>query len=243
MDRRTARNVWADRHGEPKGDVMDERELLIYGAGGHGLVVAESAEAAGWTVWGFLDDRVPKDTTVGRWRVIGRGDGERGVGVNNWFERGVGDRAGRTGEVIVAVGDNAARWHLLNVLRGAEVRLATVVDPSARVSPSARLEPGVYVGPNAVVNAEATVGPGCIINSAAVVEHHVQLEAGVHVGPAAVLCGAAEAGERSLIGANATVLPGRTVGEQATLGAGSVATTDIPARTTAVGSPAKPVQE
>jgi acetyltransferase-like isoleucine patch superfamily enzyme len=40
------------------------------------------------------------------------------------------------------------------------------------------------------------------------------------------------------IGANAIILPGVTIGENAVVGAGSIVTKDIPARTVAVGNPA-----
>jgi acetyltransferase-like isoleucine patch superfamily enzyme len=42
------------------------------------------------------------------------------------------------------------------------------------------------------------------------------------------------------IGANATILPGRIIGEDAVVGAGAVVTRDVPAKTVVVGSPAKP---
>ena len=41
------------------------------------------------------------------------------------------------------------------------------------------------------------------------------------------------------IGANATILPGITIGENAMVGAGSVVTKDIPANTIVAGNPAK----
>src|SRR3974390_1773115 len=41
------------------------------------------------------------------------------------------------------------------------------------------------------------------------------------------------------IGANATILPGLTIGEGAIVGAGSVGTRDVPARSIVVGSPAR----
>jgi acetyltransferase-like isoleucine patch superfamily enzyme len=44
------------------------------------------------------------------------------------------------------------------------------------------------------------------------------------------------------IGANTIILPGVTVGENAVVGAGSIVTKDIPARTVAVGNPAKVVR-
>jgi len=43
------------------------------------------------------------------------------------------------------------------------------------------------------------------------------------------------------IGANATILPGITIGENAMIGAGSVVIKDVPANTTWVGNPARQV--
>ncbi len=41
------------------------------------------------------------------------------------------------------------------------------------------------------------------------------------------------------IGANATILPGVTIGESAMIGAGSVVTKDVPSKAVVVGNPAK----
>lgn len=44
------------------------------------------------------------------------------------------------------------------------------------------------------------------------------------------------------IGANATIIPGITIGENAMIGAGSVVTKDVPANTTVAGNPAKEIK-
>ena len=48
-------------------------------------------------------------------------------------------------------------------------------------------------------------------------------------------------GNHVFIGANATILPGVTIGDYAIIGAGSVVTHDIPARTVAAGVPAREI--
>ena len=46
-------------------------------------------------------------------------------------------------------------------------------------------------------------------------------------------------GNHVFIGANATILPGVTIGDYAVIGAGSIVTHDVPERTVAAGNPAK----
>lgn len=200
--------------------------LLVYGAGGHGLVVAEAAHLAGFNVLGFIDDGLPPGVAAGAWAVLGGGEM-------------VDELAGHhDAAVIVAIGDNRKRWEAANRVVGRGLRLATVIHPTAHVSPSAVLEPGVFVGPMAVIHAEARVGHSAIVNSAAVVEHHVELGDAAHVGPGAVLAGRAAAGARTLIGAGAVVLPGVRVGTDAVVGAGAVVLHDVRDLTTVVGNPA-----
>ena len=49
-------------------------------------------------------------------------------------------------------------------------------------------------------------------------------------------------GSRAWIGANVTILPGVTIGDYAVIGAGSVVTKDVPARSIAVGVPARVIR-
>ena len=199
------------------------RRLVIYGAGGHGLVVAETAALAGHHVLGFIDDAAAVGEAVGAWRVLGAGSD-------------AGDAA-----VIVAVGENAARWKLLQKLAAGGARIATVVHPGAHVSTSAKIGAGVFIGAAAVVNGAADLGAGAIVNSGAIVEHHVRLGAACHVGPGATLAGRVVIGDRALIGAGAVVIPGRVVGDDAVVGAGAVVVRDVPAAAKVAGCPARAI--
>jgi maltose O-acetyltransferase len=50
-------------------------------------------------------------------------------------------------------------------------------------------------------------------------------------------------GNRVFLGAGVIVLPGVTIGDDAIIGAGSVVTRDIPPRTVAAGTPARPIMD
>ena len=50
-------------------------------------------------------------------------------------------------------------------------------------------------------------------------------------------------GSNSWVGSNAVILPGVEIGENVTIGAGSIVTKDIPANTVAVGNPCKVIKK
>jgi len=200
---------------------MTEREpLLIYGAGDHGMVVAEAASTR-WTVAAFVDE-YPKSTSI------------FGMPVMTSIEA-----APDALSIIVAIGHNMARRRIFADLCGYGRRMVNVIHPTAVVSPSALLGLGIYIGPHAVVNAQASIENGAIVNSGAIVEHHSQVCAFAHVGPGAVLAGRVHVGPMSLIGAGASVRPGVSIGDCCTVGAGAAVVSDLPNGTTAVGVPAR----
>lgn len=198
--------------------------VVVFGAGGHGRVVADAALCAGWEVLGFLDDQRPVGQDVSLGRVLGG---------RGWW------RENQDVAIALAIGDNAIRRQLAEELEAEGLQLATVVHPSAVVSRAAQLGPGVVVLALAVINAGAHVERGAIVNSAAVVEHDVRVERFAHVSPHATLAGAARLGELSQLGAGACVLPGVCVGSRCLVGAGAVVTRDVPSNSVCMGVPAR----
>ena len=88
---------------------------------------------------------------------------------------------------------------------------------------------------------DVKAGDWCFINSFAVVEHECILEDGVSIMTGAVVSGETKIKRYALIGANATILPGLTIGERAVVGAGAVVTKDVMDDFVVIGSPARPM--
>ncbi len=197
------------------------RPLLIYGAGGHGWVVADAAHNAGWHILGFIDD-TPNGDRVGDWPV---------------FQRDVLDKPDLDARIIVAIGDNPLRRRICFDMAKRGRLLATIVHPTAAVSDFATLGEGVYVGPNAAVNAQAVVGDGAIINSGAVVEHHCRVGPYAHIAPKAAIGGEVTVGELTLLGVGVSVRPKITIGSNCTVGVGAAIVKDVPDNRTVVGVP------
>jgi sugar O-acyltransferase (sialic acid O-acetyltransferase NeuD family) len=202
--------------------------LLIAGAGGHGRVVADTAEASAenWDQIAFLDDRYPELTVSGLWQVIGKFDDLARLARNY-------------DACIAAVGSAYVRLSLLERFQALGFKIPLIVHPKATVSRHARLEHGSIVGAGAVVNIGSDVGIGCIINTGATVDHDCRLGAGVHIGPGAHLAGNVAVGMRSWIGIGAIARQGVRIGADVTVGAGALCLEDVRDGVVVVGAPAR----
>ena len=202
-----------------------KQTLYVFGASGHGKVVAEAASRSGvYQVVGFLDDNpVKTGLRLLDLPVLG----------------GLDSLSTRQVSVALGVGSNRDRLAVLRRLDEAGVTVVSIVHPSAVVSSGVSLGVGSYVGPGAVVHVDAHVGRACILNSCSVVEHDNFLNDGVHLSPNATLGGNVTIGEGAHVGLGAAVLPGLTIGAWAVIGAGAVVTKALPIGVAAAGVPAR----
>lgn len=204
------------------------KTLAILGAGGHGRVVADCAEAAGWDEILFFDDKRPT-AVPDSWRYAGTGSDL------------VGRLQGLSG-VVVAIGANSVRldWHRRLAAHAAP--LVSLVHPRAWLSHRAEVGPGTVVFAGAVVNVGARLGEAVIVNTGATVDHDCRLADGVHISPGAHLAGGVTVGEGSWIGIGAVVREMVDIGERARIGAGAAVVATVGSDVTVVGVPARPIR-
>lgn len=194
------------------------RALRIIGAGGHGCVLADIAEAMGYTDIAFLDAKYPTLTRSGVWNVIGT----------------PADIDGN--EYALGIGNNKTRTTLLESISGDPV---TLIHPSALISPHAEIGAGSVICAGAVIGPFARLGTGCIINTASSVDHDCVLGDGVHISPGARLGGGVTVGARSWVGIGAAVREYLTIGSDVIVGAGAALVQNVPNDKRIGGVPAK----
>lgn len=121
---------------------------------------------------------------------------------------------------------------------------SVVIGEDCNICDFVLLEDGVVIGNNVTVKSGVYLWNGILI------------EDDVFIGPNATFTNDKypESGNRSFqslmtlirkgasIGANATILPGVTIGEYAVIGAGAVVTKDVPNGAKVVGNPAKQIK-
>lgn len=203
------------------------KRLVIIGAGGHGGVAADCAEAMGcFTDILFLDSFYPANKNLGCWSIIGKPEDAAKIGLADSL-------------FFVAIGDNRAREKVVKQLLQQDLPLVTLQHPTAVVSQHSKVALGVLICANAVINPMAVVGKASIINTSANVEHDCVIGEYAHISVGVCLAGNVSVGNGSFIGINSTVIEKLVVGSYSILGAGSTLLENLPSDCIAVGSPAK----
>lgn len=149
----------------------EEMRLVILGMGGYGRTIADVASQTGkYDEILFLDDNSHDARVRGRCSEF------------------VDYMDGNT-EFYPAIGDNNKRYQWILELDSENASIATIIHPSAYVSPLAVIGKGTAILPMAVVNTNVIICYGAIINIGAVVDHDCLLGVGVHIAPGAVVKG------------------------------------------------------
>src|SRR5258705_92626 len=127
---------------------MSRGRILVWGAGGHGHVVADIAEACGWEVVAFVarEAGAPVPRSGKSLPVLD------GAALSAALAKAEPLPHGATA-IALGVGDNAQRLAIAAALNDRD--LPALIHPSVVVSPSARLGAGTVAMPNVVVNARA----------------------------------------------------------------------------------------
>ena len=213
--------------------MIENRKLIVLGAGGHGRVVVDAAmECASHGEIAVLDDNYEiskKSNKLCGVEVIGT--------IDEAFEPSFKEY---WGEAFVGIGNNAElRLKLLTRLALSGYKIPNVIHPSATVSKYASIGFGNAIFAKAVVQAYAVIENGVILNTSCTVDHDSVIRNGAHICPGSNIAGSVEVGERSWIGIGSCVKEGTKIGSDVIVGAGAAVVSDLEMKTTAIGIPAR----
>jgi sugar O-acyltransferase (sialic acid O-acetyltransferase NeuD family) len=118
-------------------------------------------------------------------------------------------------------------------------RFATVVHPTARVSPLARIGRNVLVMAGAVVTSNAVIGDHVCILPNTVIHHDVTVGDWTLIGSNVTIAGGTAIGENCYIGSASSIMNGLQVGDRSLIGLGSNVIRSCPADSRLAGNPAR----
>jgi acetyltransferase-like isoleucine patch superfamily enzyme len=168
---------------------------------------------------------------------------------------GTPPRGRSDGELPTTIGPHAViRSHTV-IYAGNEIGADFQTGNKVNIRESNRIGENVSIGTLSVVEHHVTIGDHVRIHTQVFVPEYTVLEEGVWLGPNVVLTNAkypkspdAKANLKgpvlrkgAKVGANATILPGVVIGENALIGAGSVVVRDVPDETVVAGNPARTI--
>ena len=194
------------------------KSIYIYGASGHGLVVADIARACGYEDIVFLDD-------------------DKSKGFLTFDDI----KENRDYHIAFGIGNNQIREKLYKKVKENGFFTPILIHPSSIISPSARIEEGTVVMPNVVVNAKAYIGKCVILNSSCVVEHESIIGDFVHISPKVAIAGNVRIGDFTHIGIGSSVIQCLEIGKNSIVGAGSIVVKNIADFKKVYGNPCKEV--
>jgi acetyltransferase-like isoleucine patch superfamily enzyme len=133
------------------------------------------------------------------------------------------------------IGEGTRIWQFVVVLKGARIGsdcnicAQTLIEGEVVIGDRVTIKSGVQIWDGSVIGDDVFIGPNATFsNDLYPRSRHCPREFfGVTIK------------NRASIGANATVLPGITIGEGALVGAGAVVTKDVPENAVVAGNPAK----
>jgi sugar O-acyltransferase (sialic acid O-acetyltransferase NeuD family) len=206
---------------------LKNKNVVIYGASGHGKVIADIVEKSGGTVLAWVDDNKNLwNKTFYRYPVWGGGSYLLKAAEDSIFS------------VIIGIGDNHLRYKIQQNLEREKLSFAAAVHPSAQLGSDVTIGEGTVIMANSVINPGTRVGNHCIVNTAVSIDHDCVIGDFVHLSPGAHLGGSVQVGHSSWIGLGASIINKIYIAEHTIIGAGSVVIHNVDAYTVVAGNPA-----
>jgi UDP-2-acetamido-3-amino-2,3-dideoxy-glucuronate N-acetyltransferase len=138
----------------------------------------------------------------------------------------------------VEIGDGTMIWHFCHILSGTHIgqrcRIGqnVVIGPRVRVGNNVKIQNNVSVYQGVTLEDDVFCGPSMVFTNVITPRCAFPRNSDKDFAPTLVKRGAS-------IGANATIVCGRTIGEHALIGAGAVVTKDVPPYAVVYGNPAR----
>ncbi len=205
------------------------KEIIIVGASGFGREMVKyiediNAASPTWVLKGFIDDNLNAlDDKPCNYKVLGT--------IKDW-------RPSDNEEFVCALAFPTVKQKIVGLLLDRGAHFATLIHPSAMLHSHCSIGEGTVITPNSVISANAVVGDYVSILGSNVA-HDASVGDFSTLSGKCSLNGHVSVGKSVYMGCGVLVAPSKKIGDNATVGIGSVVISNVKAGTKVFGNPAK----
>ncbi|WP_445384153.1 acetyltransferase [Robiginitalea sp. IMCC44478] len=210
---------------------MKLKNIIIFGASGHGSVVLDCLEKdSKYKPLGFIDSYKKKGTKKDGYEVLGS-EYDLPYLIEKFNIHGG----------IVAIGDNWARSRMVRRIKKIvpNFTFVSTTHPSAVIGKGVHISSGTVIMPGVIVNANSHIGPHCILNTKASLDHDGWMGAYSSLAPGCCIGGNFHLGEYSAICLGTNIIENITIEEHSVVGSSSLVLKNFPSFIVAYGRPAR----
>lgn len=202
------------------------KDIIIVGAGGHGIEMVLLARRCGRKIKGFLDNTPEKQGK----HILGElvlGGIEKN---SNYLDC----------EFIIAIGNSRARRNIIDTFFSSkEYQFATLIDPTAVMGENIAIGKGAMICAGVILTVNVNIGQHCIVNVNSTLSHGVSIDDFVTIAPNVSVSGDVKICDLVEVGANAVIKEKLMINEGAMVGMGAVLTKNVDKNHIMVGNPAR----
>lgn len=206
------------------------KNILIFGASGHGSVVLDCIEKEGlYNPIGFIDSFKGKGLLINGYEVLGNEkDLPRLIERLNIYG------------IIVAVGDNWTRKIVADKIKiiAPSLKFVSSIHPTASIGKDTVVEEGSVILAGVIINANCRIGEHCILNTKSSLDHDSIMESYSSLAPNVCTGGNLHLEQFSAICLGSNVIEGIHIKSHTVVGAGSLVIQNLKSKVVAYGSPA-----
>ena len=175
---------------------FNERDIVIFGAGGHALQCLEIINDSEYDFKGFVANKFDDEYLE---LILGTTIDD----LTNMFNDGLKN-------IVIGFGlldDLKKRTDIFHKLREIGFRTPNLISKSSSVSSLTNIPEniGVQIFQGAVIGPKVNLNENIVINSNATISHHCNINDGAFIAPGAILAGSVIIGKYALIGMGATL--------------------------------------
>lgn len=207
------------------------KKIIIIGASGFGRELVQWIEDINnitpeWEILGFIDDnKEALDCYKCDYKIIGS--------IKDWEPK-------EDEYFACALAFPAVKKKVVTLLKDKGGKFATLIHPTALINKYAEIGEGVIITPRSNVNANAKIGNfvsilGSGIGHDAIIGDYSTLSGRCSIN------GHVQIGSQVYVACGVSIAPSKKIGDEATIGIGSVVISNVKAGTTVFGNPAKKI--